>query len=315
MPLRDDHDAAIARADALQRELDQERASDSAQAERLGHAEKELAAARERLVRAEAELERARREARPRPASAPSSSPASAGIAPSSAASGNAARSGWLFAGGLVAVLLICGGLVSLCHQGDRTEDTSGSLPDPAAPSPPTPPFVADTLVGEGLARLGGSYVLETIAIEYVRSDGTLDPTYGRISVESTHAPEPPPPDDPSRPTGAPTDDGSRALAMMMSSCPRPRWTPTDGWTVDDGPCITMGQVPTGRPSCSAKALWAMARQEDAPEGLAKITARWFIDTSNVRDGMRWEWIWTFDLRDSPRGVAFQHEFPDRLCK
>ncbi|HKE14819.1 MAG TPA: hypothetical protein VKB80_08155 [Kofleriaceae bacterium] len=324
MPLRDDHDAAIARADALQRELDRERASDGEQQERLEQAEKELASARERLASAEAELQRARREARPGPGATPpasSSQVSSAQSASSAPVPQASSRVGLLFGGALLSVFLICGGLVSLCSSHEPGEDPGDTAREAAeaaqSPPRPTPPFVADMLVAEGMARLGSNYLVQSVSIDYVRPDGTLDPTYGRISVDSTQAPQPPPPDDPSRPTGAPTEDPTAAaLAMMMTSCPEPRWTPSDGWKMgDDGPCMTIGELPVGRPTCSTVKLWALARQEDAPQGLARITARWFIDAASSQHGVQWAWMWHFELRDDRRGVDFTHDFPDAVCK
>ena len=56
MPLRDDHQAAIARADALQRQLDEERARGADGAEVVKQLASVLAETRSRLRRAEAEL-------------------------------------------------------------------------------------------------------------------------------------------------------------------------------------------------------------------------------------------------------------------
>lgn len=56
MPLRDNHGAALARADALQRQLDDERARGADGAEQVKRLETELAEARSRLRRAQAEL-------------------------------------------------------------------------------------------------------------------------------------------------------------------------------------------------------------------------------------------------------------------
>jgi hypothetical protein len=56
MPLRDDHEAALVRADALQTELDRERADDAAQTARIERLETELADARAKL----ASIEKAR---------------------------------------------------------------------------------------------------------------------------------------------------------------------------------------------------------------------------------------------------------------
>ncbi len=56
MPLRDDHQAAIARADALQRQLDEERARGATGTEAVKRLASELAGTRSRLRRAEAEL-------------------------------------------------------------------------------------------------------------------------------------------------------------------------------------------------------------------------------------------------------------------
>ncbi len=56
MPLRDDHQAAIARADALQRQLDEERARGADGADEVKRLATELAETRSRLRRAEAEL-------------------------------------------------------------------------------------------------------------------------------------------------------------------------------------------------------------------------------------------------------------------
>ena len=170
MPLRDDHDAALARADALATGLERERASQAEQAGRLAMLQAELVAARTRLTRAEDELGKLK----------PPVVRASTPVPKSSSATPPHADPPVVRVAIVVALLGI--GVAGVV-RGQPGPDIEESDSRPAAP---VPPFVADQLVDDGIARLPQMLRLRQIAIAFVREDGTLDPMHGRITIETT---------------------------------------------------------------------------------------------------------------------------------
>lgn len=159
-PLRDDHDAALARADALQVELDVQRKQDEALQAELADAKEQLAAARARLAQV-----------------APESEPVV--LPPRRPMAGLAALGGLIMVGGLLAA--------SHSQQPDDPapfqpiDVSQGELAALHAQIPPMP-LHADLLVVDGLAQeVAGQPVAELVARD-VRLDGTLDPG-GRVEI------------------------------------------------------------------------------------------------------------------------------------
>jgi hypothetical protein len=138
---------------------------------------------------------------------------------------------------------------------------------------------------------------LESIELAYVRPDGTLDERYGRINITTGVSPPPKPPDDPTRPTGAPRTDG---VGMVKGPCPHPRWTPHDDWSAPTSTCIGMFELPAKPPDCSPSDILARARADHAPDGLAVISAGW-----------NGAWSWKFEVSDPDRGVSFERRYED----
>ena len=289
MPLRDDHDAALARADALQAELDREREAQTAQSDRIAKLERELAEAREKLERAEETLGDLRPK-KPVDAENPDRVPPVRADADTR----------WKISLPIAAVCLVAiGGLVA-SRCGRERERHEPYTP----PAGPQPPFVVDRVLRDGLKLVGPAHVIRKIKIDYVAADGTLDVMHGRVSIE-VFTPKPPePPDDPDRPTGAPRPTST---SHLMQRCPQPSWTPSHGWREVEGICMSFGREPTSSPRCTPGSIVGAARVDGAPEGLARIEANWSI--------MDDQWEWTFSISDSVREVQFRRTYNDRDCQ
>jgi hypothetical protein len=297
MPHRDDHDAALARADALQAELDRERASHAEQGDRIAALERELREARNRLEKAEATLG----DIKPKK---PAPSPVFTDEPPPQEHDEGTAKIG------LVIGVIVMGIIAALAMAKCQTAERRGDAP-PLEPSE-KPPFVADTLMKRGLERLGGEMLLDEIAFDYVKSDGTLDETHGRVRIETRKRRPPKPPDDPNRPTGAPDPNAHDPMMdMMMSDCPEHYWSPS-GWSQQRGSCMSFGNAPVGRPGCTPASIVGRARADGAPEGLARVKVEWtyLAMPRGLEDG----WKWTFSITDHARNVSFSRDYDDRDC-
>jgi hypothetical protein len=299
MPLRDDHDAALARADALQAELDRERAAHAEQSERIGELERELAAARARLERAEEALG----DIKPRKPVDADRPPREPERMPDEAR----AKLGMM---GAIGLLLAIAMGIALCARNRGDDPGAAKATDPVAV--PQPPFVADVLVREGMARLtDDDLVVSDIHIDYIGADGTLDPTHGRITIKTVRRPPPKPPDDPNRPTGAPEPHASdRMVGMMMANCPQPYWSPRYGWDLQRGACLSFGEEPSHRPLCTPASIVGRARADGAPDGLARIHVDW---TYSI-DARGKVWRWSYSISDSARGIDFRQTYDDGNC-
>ena len=292
MVLRDDHDAALARADALQTELDRERSAHAEQSERIQKLEAELREARTRLERAEETLGGIKPR-KPldvdRAPPQPEDPSAKIGLA-------------------LVAIVAVIGIGIALakCNNGESSESAATS-----ERTRPKEPFVADVLMKEGLPRVDGELLVSELAFDYVRPDGTLDPTHGRVSITTKKRKPPKPPDDPNRPTGAP-EPHDPMIGMMLGHCPVEYWSPMYGWDEQQGSCMSFGDEPPAPPRCTPASVVARARADGAPDGLARIHAEWtyIVGSTDLDHG----WKWSFSIADSTRGVSFQRDYDDREC-
>lgn len=306
MPLREDHDAALARADALEAELQRERAKDAEQDQRVAELEAELAAARDRLAKAEQQL-RSIKPNKPKPPPAAASTTA----AHASPDGGDTRRVAVVLIGLFAAIMTVMLGLRSCVDDSAKSVDSpSNGL---------KPPFIADRLLAEGLEKVGREYRVREISIEYVASDGTLDPEHGGLDIATTKPPPPRPPDDPTRPTGAPSGHDP-VVDMMIASCPQPSWNPRTGWAPPTsysgmGSCSMFGEMPVGVPKCTVSGVVARARRDGAPEGLARVTATWSFAAHPVDgDALQRRWVWKFDMHDEARGVSFSKQYEDSDC-
>jgi hypothetical protein len=292
VPHRDDHDAALNRADALQAELDRERTAHAQQGDRIGQLERELREARTRLERAESTLG----DLKPRKPVEPTPPPPAPDATPTGGGS--------IVVLGVGIVLLIVAFGVCVARKKDGTE----YHPEPVAPKGPS---VANQLIPDGLARVSSELLVAKIAVDYVDLNGTLDPSHGRITIETRKPKEPKPPDDPNRPTGAPPDH-EPMIGMMMGHCPSQYWSPRYGWAEQTGSCMSFGEQPVGRPRCTIATILMRARADGAPDGLARVHAEWTysVDVSALRSA----WRWSFTISDTARGVSFQHDYADEDC-
>jgi len=212
---------------------------------------------------------------------------------------------------GVVAVMLgsTLALLLPACAKKEEAGTSAGSAAGSAAPAPVTS---VDDMLKRSFAELGGEYFAATIEIEYVRPDGTLDPTYGNLVVEAGKHPPPKPPkpaDDPNRPVGAPEpvdEDHHRDLvAMAMARCPNIRWR--DGQMVvrRDGSCAMFLRQKLTMPRCTVLGILARARDRGAPpNALAKIS----FDVGFGEDAVQ---TWRITIDDNPRDIHFKLEGND----
>jgi hypothetical protein len=259
------------------------------QGDRIAALERELREARTRLERAESTLGELK------PASA-APAPVAPDVTPRSSGS-------LIVLGAGIAVVTLAFGVCVARKKAD---------PERAAePTQPAGPLVAAQLVPDGLARVRGDLLVAKIAIDYTSTDGTLDPTHGRIAIETRKPAPPKPPDDPNRPTGAPANHDPM-IGMMMDDCPTHQWSPRFGWAEQRGSCMSFGNVPVGRPRCNVATILQRARADGAPVGLARVQAEW---TFSVDGGsLQHAWRWSFSISDTARGVSFKRDYADADC-
>jgi hypothetical protein len=140
--------------------------------------------------------------------------------------------------------------------------------------------------------------VLTKIVGSYLRKDGALDPTYGRLELElhvldSVDGVI----DDPNRPTGAPVPDVEPA-EKPRDRCPKLTFG-GGGWISEDRSCTKMKQL-AGGPRCSVAQIWTKAIAQGAPDNAVAILQ------FDARGGS-----WTFRITDKLRGVSFYRSYTD----
>ena len=297
---RDDHDAALARADALERELARERAGDVHREARVQRLEAEVSAARQRLEAAEAELEQLRaRSPKPAVAPAPTKAPATW---PRSVGKPDGLAPVLTFAVVIVGIALIAfGGLV--CKGPPEHKMAALATPRVAR---------VDDLISAGIARMAmrsAAARLTVIEAKYVDDTGALHPRFGELSLGFQAPPPPPPPDDPSRPTGAPGPAYS-----SFGEC----WSLHDTGAGDRDELSPIMSICLGNdsrplePRCTMAAIISRARAAGAPAGsLAHVKLKHVtvIDQDTLHPVERPQW--SFSIHDETRGVAFSVTFAD----
>lgn len=304
MPLRNDHEAALARASALERELKAERASDARQAERVARLEWELAEARVRLGRAESELSALRPVlSAVRPPFAPEPLPMSSeepwreilrpllhpvvgdpglsSVPPVIQRSGSSPVVTAVAVGAGLALLLAIPAVLS--HGSDEADEELG---DPYS-------LAVDHLLKEGLSKIREPAVLTSIEMQNVESDGRLNAALGFIAISSTR-PAP----------------GHGRRAKTVDECPAPFWRAPHGWINVGDPCPFAADVPVGRPTCSVAAFLGMARRRGAPARSGRITVAWGDRAEDLLPA----WIWTLRI-DEFMKPDFVLEVGDRECR
>ncbi|MBA2541315.1 MAG: hypothetical protein H0V17_16865 [Deltaproteobacteria bacterium] len=138
---------------------------------------------------------------------------------------------------------------------------------------------------------------LRRVSASYVRKDGVLDPTYGKLVVELT-LPDTPDGivDDPARPTGAPLPE-IKVAEKLRERCPIVTLA-NKAWSSSDTSCYKTKLV--GGPRCSVAAIWAMAIAHGAPDNAIAIVEL------DVNRGM-----WSLRITDKVRNVSFNRSYKD----
>lgn len=145
---------------------------------------------------------------------------------------------------------------------------------------------------------------LRSVHVSYVRSDGTLDATYGEIKA-ATGFPEPVPPrppDDSTRPTGAPIPVLPAPPRKTRETCPELEWSARTGWEKNGWTCYLGGELLGRQLRCSVVELWKRAIAKGAPpDALAVI---------RLQPGPNGN-VWSFRITDELRGVHVSLDLPD----
>lgn len=186
--------------------------------------------------------------------------------------------------------------------------------PEAPPPAPVEPPqaFATKQLVAPGVNATVDTVVqhvrdvasatapelaVRRLSISYVRKDGVLDPTYGKLAVEFT-LPDTPDGmvDDPTRPTGAPLPE-IKPAEKLRERCPTVTLTKS-AWSAYESSCYKTKLL--SGPRCSVASIWAMAIAQGAPDNAVAI-----VDF-DVNRGM-----WSLRINDKVRGVNFNRSYHD----
>jgi hypothetical protein len=203
-----------------------------------------------------------------------------------------------------VGVVVVTLALLASCKK--KREDQVVSAPPAAEEAVRS----VDEMIKRTFAKYGREYVISDLDIQYVRPDGTLDPSYGKVDIETTVRlePDPPPPaDDPNRPVGAPEPDRGRRrdpyLARAMAKCPDIQWTSAGMRVTPEASCSIMPREVL-QPRCTVVGILALARDGGAPpNALGRIQfGQDVIDNGQT---------WTFTVDDNPRDIHFRLEGKD----
>jgi hypothetical protein len=217
----------------------------------------------------------------------------------------------------LVALCLLAGGA---CND-KRASNASPSATAGSGSAVPTPdaapvPDAADVVIHRAFAHASDEFAVSDAVLEYVRQDGTLDPTYGHVRFLFGHRPHPPPPpvDDPKRPIGAPVPSSAPSMVTVLmdrhDDCPRVTWEPGKLDAAASGASceefIPPVRVPLRHPRCGVREIWKRAIAKDAPaEALAKLELDSDLASEEARQ------VWKFTIEDAPRGIHIEERFAD----
>jgi hypothetical protein len=185
---------------------------------------------------------------------------------------------------------------------GKKRDESSGGGGTAGSATPATPPTrLADRLIKEALARNPASMTINRLTIDYVAPDGTLAQQYGALEI-TLQGPEPgPPPDDPSRPTGAPVPAPTTQRECRAESWENGRWVPSSHYNH----AMCFGSAPPGPLRCTVLAIWSRAITDGAPrDALAKIRV---MQGMGAAGGSEWD----FTIEDAPRNISFRRSYPD----
>jgi len=207
-------------------------------------------------------------------------------------------------------VVGLFGALALLTSCEKRMEEaTSSRDPEVATPAPP-PVSSVDEMIRASYGQLGKDHFVSKVTVEYVRADGTLDPKYGEVTVETgkRRRPKPPKPaDDPNRPIGAPEPVApveNDYMDVVMAKCPRITWS-KGTMRRDESSCSMFASRELARPRCTVFEILAKAATAGAPaNALAKIE---FSTGYGEPAGQSWQ----LSIDDNPRDIHFRHDGTD----
>lgn len=207
--------------------------------------------------------------------------------------------------------------LAAIACKKKREEAVSAPVRAEAKPAqPPTPveppkPFeigrlatparntVVESIVAnvrEVAAATAPELGLLRIKSSYVRSDGTLDPTYGELEIEFVVLEGADGViDDPNRPTGAPLPD-VKPVERRRERCPTIRLV-RGRWSVTELTCYEK-KVLSG-PRCTVAEIWKRAIANGAPPNAVAVIQ------------MDARYTWTFKVTDKVRGVDIDRAYDD----
>lgn len=167
-----------------------------------------------------------------------------------------------------------------------------------ALPSPMTSAFVLGRVRTQTARGMG----IASMKFDYIRRDGTFDPTYGVFDADLVRptVPPAPPPDDPSRPLGAPAPPPPPP-PQDLPACYEITWSKGGLADAPSNMCFSFGlSIPAAR--CTPEQLWERAVADGAPTpALARISL------TNHQSPMTWH----FAIDDDPRNVHFARDYPD----
>lgn len=184
---------------------------------------------------------------------------------------------------------------------------------EPARAGPPVPD-AADIVLHRAFAHVSDAYAVSDAVLEYVRQDGTLDPTYGHALFKFGHSPHPPPPpaDDPKRPIGAPVPSGPSPVSLFDrgEDCPRVTWKA--GKLDDEAGGVSCELfmppllMPLRHPRCTVREIWKRAIAKGAPaQALARLQPEREMRSDEATQ------VWKFTIEDAPRGIHIEETFAD----
>ena len=281
---RDDHEAALARLQAVEAELANEKSKDVKQEQRLASLEAELRAAKAKLHETETELAK-HRPPPPKPAPTPAPFVEDAqGVRPRS----------MLTLGLLAAVLVSVVGLAVWANIMSRRDSQHTRTPDPPKAELALPDSISALLPeirARGEQELPGSRLVE-LSGEGITSEGALHETYGELEATFYRTVEPAEPEvDPKLPVGAAPPVAHSPLDRHK--CAYVKRTAT-GWRKDGLAgfhlCI-LGDRYERRssldPACTMKSIWQRAIVDGAPaNGIAMISlqqSEWEFEINDQR--------------------------------
>jgi len=208
-----------------------------------------------------------------------------------------------------VVVVVVALAVLASCMKKKRDEGASREAEQVTGAEPP-PVTSVDEMIRRSFDQAGPGYYVAEIEIDYVRADGTLDPTYGELTVKTgkRRPPKPPKPaDDPNRPVGAPEPPStaeSEYVDMIMAKCPELHWTPAGLKPLPGASCSIFTSTELARPHCTVFGILGAAAAAGAPaNALAKIEFHIGYGTT-VQS-------WEISIDDNPRGIHFHHEGAD----